>query len=89
MPRKKLNKDGTPRKPMGRKPVKKADPEVVRKTFEDLSNLRREITPQDLDGIPRAELESMLTSVTELEDRKLYNKIGTFYPPGVYQIGEV
>ena len=84
MPRKKpqpkLNKDGTPRKRMGRKPKREADPEVVKKTFEDLSNLGREITPQDFDGLPRAELESMLQTVTELENRRLYNSIDSFFP---------
>lgn len=65
---------------MPRKKKIKADPEVVRKTFEDLTKLRREITPADLDGIPRAELESILQTVTELENRLRYNKADTFYP---------
>jgi len=76
MPRKK------PQKPEKKKRVraKGCDPEIVRKTFEEITRTRREIKSEDLDGIPRSELESMLVQVTELENRQLYNKIDTYYP---------
>jgi len=79
MPRKKPQK---PKKPEKKKRVraKGCDPEIVRKTFEEITRARREIKSEDLDGIPRSELESMLVQVTELENRQLYNKIDTYYP---------
>ena len=63
MPRKKTIK---PEKPKKKKVVKAkgCDVEVVRKTFEEIARIRGEVKPEDLDGIPRAELESMLTAVT-------------------------
>lgn len=80
MPQPILNKDGTPRKKMGRKTKRVADPEIVRATFEDLAKLGRDLTPEDFDGIPRAELESLLTTATELENRRLFNSIDGFFP---------
>ena len=47
----------------------------------DLAHIRGgEIRPDDLKGIPRAELEDMLASAVELENRRLYSKIDTYYP---------
>ncbi len=82
MPKKpvKLNKDGTPSKRGLHKRKKVADPELIERKFADLSKLGRDIKPEDLDGIPRAELESLLTTVTELENRQLYNSIDGFFP---------
>ena len=78
MPRKKTIKTEKPKKKRVR--AKGCDVEIVRKTFEEITRAKKEITPDDLDGIPRSELESMLVQVTELENRKLYNKIDTYYP---------
>ena len=79
MPRKKPIKTDKPKKKKVIK-AKGCDVEVVRKTFEEIAQIRGEVKPEDLDGIPRSELESMLTAVTELENRRLYNKIDTYYP---------